>query len=80
MARKTVEDIAKLAGTGWTVDMSGETASHSDEFGFIYRYRVTHAFQENGKNYSVDLIYVLWGKDCESMGIASFPTFELKGR
>jgi hypothetical protein len=78
MARKTVEDIAMLAGSGWTVDMSGETVSHDDEFGYVYRFRVTSAFKESGKNYNHEFIYVLWSKDCKSMGIASFPALELK--
>lgn len=77
MARKLVEDLVKRSGAGWTVDMSGETVSQHDEFGYVYRYRTTYNFTENGKNYSHDLIDVLWSKDCKSMGIASFPTLEL---
>lgn len=77
MARETIEDLVKRAGPGCKVDMSGETVSHHDEFGYIYRYRMTQIITENGKNYSHDLIDVLWSKDCKSMGIATFPTLEL---
>ena len=77
MAREIVEDLAKRGGPGNTVDMSGETVSHHDEFGYVYRYRVTSVFRENGKNYTHEYIDVLWSKDCKSMGMAQFPTLEL---
>lgn len=78
MARKLVDSLVKRSGAGWTVDMSGETVSQHDEFGYVYRYRTTYSFTENGKNFSHDLIDVLWSKDCKSMGIVSFPTLDLK--
>lgn len=77
MARQAVEDIEKRAGSGWKVDLSGETVSQSDEFGFVYRYRVPNTIEANGKKYSNDIIYVVWSKDCKSLAIATFPTLEL---
>lgn len=78
LARKIVEDIVKSTGPGWMVDKSVETVSHDDEFGYIYRFRVTSTFKENGKTYTHEYLDVLWSKDCKSMGIASFPTLDLK--
>jgi hypothetical protein len=78
MARKFVEGTVKQSGSRWTVDLNGEMVSHHDEFGYVYRYIVTSNFKENGKNYSHEFIYVLWSKDCKSMGIVSFPTLDLK--
>ena len=75
MARKIVEQ----RGPGWIIDMSSESVSHSDEFGFIYRYRVTQNIDENGRSFSVDSIHVLWSKDCKSFMIATYPTYKLPG-
>jgi hypothetical protein len=76
-ARKFVEHVVNGVELGDKVEISGEIGSQSDEFGYVYRYRVTGALDENGKNYDHDVIYVLWSKDCKSMGIVSFPTLEL---
>lgn len=72
-ARKFVEHVVNGVELGDKVEISGETVSQSDEFGFVYRYRVTVAVDESGKNNNHDVIYVLWSKDCKSMGIVSFP-------
>lgn len=77
MARKAIEQIAKSDDTGPAVDMSSETVSHHNEFGYVYRYRATTAFRENGKSYSHDFTYVLWSEDCKSMGMALIPMLEL---
>lgn len=78
MAKKAIEQIAKSAEPGQTVDMKSETVSHHGEFGYIYRYRATTSLMENGKNYIHEFTYVLWSDDCKSMGIALIPKLDLK--
>lgn len=77
MAKKAIEQIAESDELGQVVDMRSETVSHHDDFGYVYRYRATTAFRENGKSYSHDYTYVLWSEDCKSMGIALIPMLEL---
>lgn len=77
MAKKAIEEIIKSAEPNETVDMSSETVSHHDEFGYVYRYAATRTFKENGKEYSHEFTYVFWSKDCKSMGMALIPKLEL---
>ena len=50
-------------------NFKSEVASYSDEFGYIFRYRI----ESDGISSSL----VLWSRDCEKFMIATYPYFSL---
>jgi len=50
-------------------DFKSEVASYSDEFGYIFRYRL----ETDG----ISSTLVLWSRDCEKFMIATYPDFSL---
>jgi len=80
IAKSPCTNLARrvAAGRPGTV-MSSEKGSYSDEFGNIYRYDLVVPIEHEGKIHRVRSIFVVWSKDCETIGIATYPTFRLPG-
>jgi hypothetical protein len=57
--------------------MDSERVSHSDKFGYIYRYDVTRLLDDDAGAYTSRTVLVVWTADCETWEIASYPTYQL---
>jgi hypothetical protein len=58
--------------------MESEKITHSDEFGYIYRYQIAQPIADaHGGGRPVRSILVVWSTDCKEYRIASYPTFKL---
>lgn len=52
--------------------------SHSETYGYIFRYPITRIVNDKGDTSAeVRSVLVLWTKDCKSLEIAVYPSFEL---
>lgn len=57
--------------------MNSEIVSHSDEFGYIYRYDVVGSIESRGETINIHNVMIVWSKDCESIQFASHSMFKL---
>jgi hypothetical protein len=57
--------------------MDSERVSHSDKFGYIYRYDVARLLEDDSGGYTARRVLVVWTADCETYEIASYPTYQL---
>jgi hypothetical protein len=63
-----------IAGYGATAE--SEQATHSDKYGYVYRYDIErYVDEEDDGRMIVHTILVLWTTDCRALSIATYPTF-----
>ena len=63
-----------VAGYGATEE--SEQATHSDAYGYVYRYNMERYVDDEGDGRMiVHTILVLWTADCRAFSIATYPTF-----
>lgn len=58
--------------------LDSEKITRSKTFGYIYRYDLVNVFEdENGEPFTARQVLVFWTKNCKTVGLATYPTFEL---
>lgn len=66
--------VEKLTVESFHGDFSTELASYSDEFGFIFRYKLKKPETDTPAPYQI----ILWSKDSENFVFATLPSFSLE--
>jgi hypothetical protein len=81
------DEVAALPCTGMArriaadydgIVMDSERVSHSDEFGYVYRYNVVHFLDDDrGGTHECHTLILLWTRDCEMFELASHSMYRL---
>ena len=55
-------------------DLDSEKGSHSEKFGYIFRYDVSKTMaDDSGKLFTVTSMIVFWTSDCKMLSMATYP-------
>lgn len=58
--------------------MSSERVSHSEEFGYVFRYDIVRSLDDDrGRTHRSHSVFLLWTEDCETFLIASHAMYQL---
>jgi hypothetical protein len=58
--------------------MDSERVSHSDEFGYVYRYDIVQLLDDGrGATHKCHTLLLLWTRDCEMFELASHSMYRL---
>ncbi len=72
-------DIRRSASSWPGISMDRERVSRSDEFGYIYRYGVSEAVNDNESGARLyEYTLILWTSDCQTWQISTLPTLQIQ--
>jgi hypothetical protein len=77
-AKSPCTNLARsIAGATPGIVMRSEKVSRSDDFGYVYRYRIVQSIEHEGKIVRSRSVLVVWSKNCETAQLATYSMFRL---
>jgi hypothetical protein len=77
-ALRCTHDARRIVSDRDGIVMDSERVSHSDRFGYVYRYDLVQLLDdERGATYKSHTVFLVWTQDCETFELATHPMYQL---
>jgi len=77
-ARRCTYEARRIVSDRDGIVIDSETVSHSDKFGYVYRYDMVRLLDDGrGGIYKSHTVFLVWTQDCETFELATHPMYQL---